>query len=217
MTLVLASTSRYRAQLLERLEIPFVVAAPDADERVLDPEFVGRTDEDFALLVARAKARSLQPSVGDAWVLAADQIAVLPLQPGIGARTLLHKPGSQDAAVAQLLQLAGKTHRLVTGLVLLHALTGRTFEAHDIVELRMRSFDRAEAAAYVAAHRPLDCVGSYRIEDAGIWLFDAVAGADPTSIMGLPLLRVCALLRAAGLRQGAPSASRDGVASGSPA
>jgi septum formation protein len=200
-TLVLASTSRYRAQLLERLEISFGVAAPTADERALDPEFVGTTDEAFARLVARAKAHSLRDTVGDAWILAADQIAVLPVQPGIAARTLLHKPGSETAAVDQLLRLAGKTHRLVTGIALLHARTGRMLEADDVVELRMRSFDRAEASAYVAAHRPLDCVGSYRIEDAGIWLFDAVSGADPTSIMGLPLLRVCALLRAAGLHR----------------
>ena len=99
-------------------------------------------------------------------------------------------------AVDQLMRLAGKSHRLVTGVVLL--ADGHAWQDVDTVALTMRPFDRREAEAYVDAHAPLDCVGSYRIEDAGIWLFDAVTGADPTSIMGLPLMTVARLLRRAG-------------------
>lgn len=198
--LVLASTSPYRARLLERLDIPFTVAAPTLDERAHDDAFASTSDEAFATMLARGKADSLRAKWPTSFILAADQLAVLP---GAGTRTrtrtrtLLHKPGSRDKAVEQLMQLAGRSHRLVTAIVVLDATTGQTWQDVDVVELTMRPFAREEAAAYVDAHAPLDCVGSYRIEDAGIWLFDAVTGADPTSIMGLPLLKVCRLLRAA--------------------
>jgi septum formation protein len=191
--LVLASTSPYRAQLLARLDVPFTVAAPGFDERAHDDAFATMSDEAFATMLARGKADSLCAAHPTSLVLAADQLAVLPGDP----RTLLHKPGDRDRAVDQLVQLAGKTHRLVTAVVLLDAASGRAWQDVDVVELTMRDFDRAEAATYVDRHAPFDCVGSYRIEDAGIWLFESVAGADPTSIMGLPLLRVCGLLRAA--------------------
>lgn len=197
-SLVLASTSSYRARLLERLDIPFTAVAPEFDERAYDDAFATTSDDAFATMLARGKAESLRATHPTAAILAADQLAVLPAQPGVASRTLLHKPGDRDRAVQQLVQLAGKTHRLVTAVVLLDAATGRTWQDVDTVELTMRAFDRAEAAAYVDAHAPLDCVGSYRIEDAGIWLFESVRGADPTSIMGLPLLKVCTLLRAAG-------------------
>jgi septum formation protein len=196
--LVLASTSRYRASLLERLDVPFTVAAPKFDERGHDDAFATTPDDAFALLLARGKADSLRATHPTAWILAADQLAVLPVQPGVAARTLLHKPGDRVQAIDQLMRLAGKTHRLVTGVVLLDAVSGRAWQDVDVVELTMRSFERREAETYVDAHAPLDCVGSYRIEDAGIWLFDAVAGADPTSIMGLPLMVVTRLMRAAG-------------------
>jgi septum formation protein len=195
--LVLASTSRYRASLLARLDIPFTVASPPFDERAHDEAFATTSDEAFATMLARGKAHSLRAAYPTSFILAADQLAVLPAQPGFATRTLLHKPGDRDQAIEQLLQLAGRTHRLVTGIALVNAATGHAWQDVDIVALTMRAFDRGEAAAYVDTHAPLDCVGSYRIEDAGIWLFDAVAGADPTSIMGLPLLKVCRLLREA--------------------
>jgi septum formation protein len=195
MALVLASTSSYRAKLLARLAIPFEISAPEVDEREFDREFTRTSDEELATAIARAKAQSVAKQRPSDVILAADQIAVLPVQPGIAARTLLHKPGERERAIAQLMLLSGRTHRLVTGLALIDGPTGRTSSECDAVELTMRAFERAEAEAYVDACSPLDCVGSYRIEDAGIWLFERVAGADPTSIMGLPLLKVCALLR----------------------
>ncbi|HET6581800.1 MAG TPA: Maf family protein [Nannocystaceae bacterium] len=197
--LVLASTSRYRAQLLARIGVPFAIAAPTFDERAHEPAFATTTEIEYATMLARGKADSLRADHGDAWILAADQLAVLPVQAGVAVRTLLHKPGDRDRAIEQLALLAGKTHRLVTAIALLDSVTGRVQIAHDVVELTMRAFPRAEAEAYVDACAPLDCVGSYRIEDAGIRLFHSIAGADPTSIMGLPLLGVCELLRRAGL------------------
>jgi septum formation protein len=193
--LVLASTSRYRIELLQRLGIPFETRAPSIDERAFDDAFATSTAEDFARRLALAKAEAVAAEIGDAdaWVLGADQLAILPTDPPL----LLHKPGTSERAIDQLMQLAGREHHLVTGV----ALVGpRRLTATDRVTLRMRAFDREEATAYVERYTPLDCVGSYRIEDAGIRLFETLAGsADPTSIMGLPLLAVCHLLREAGL------------------
>lgn len=191
--LVLASTSRWRTELLARLELPFTTAAPRFDERAEDHRFAELGPRAFALHLARGKAASLVTDSGaDAWILAADQLAVLD-EPG--GPELLHKPGTAAQAVEQLMRLRGRTHQLLTAVVLT-----RGIEHHAIEEQRltMRSFSRAEAEAYVTRHQPLDSVGSYRIEDAGIRLFARIEG-DYTGIMGLPLLAVCRLLRAAGL------------------
>lgn len=197
--LVLASTSRYRRELLDRLEVPYVAAAPDFDERAEDGRFAAFGPADFACHLARGKAASLRAAHPDAWILAADQLAVV--DEG-GAEGLLHKPGDEEAAVAQLLRLAGRTHELVTGVVLLDARSGARREAVDRQRLTMRAFDEAEARAYVLRHRPLDCAGSYRIEDAGIKLFARIDGDDFTGIIGLPLLAVARLLREVGILPG---------------
>lgn len=195
MTLLLASTSRYRRALLERLSIPFEVAAPDFDESAYEDQFSTSTDDAFALRLAQGKARSLVRSYPGHLILAADQIATLE-EP---ARTLLHKPGSVDRAVAQLMTLAGRTHTLTTGVVLLDASSGRLETAVDRQRLTMRAYAEDEARAYVEAARPLDCVGAYRVEDAGITLFADIQADDVTGIIGLPLLHVCRLLRRFGL------------------
>ena len=117
--LVLASTSRYRAQLLERLEVPFEVAAPRFDEDAERPHFAELGDEAFALRLARGKAASLRDEYPDAWLLAADQIGVLADETG---PRLLGKPGTQERAVAQLLSMSGRSHQLVTAVVLVMEL-----------------------------------------------------------------------------------------------
>ena len=195
MRLLLASTSRYRRALLERLDVAFDVAAPDFDESAHDGAFASTTDDAFALRLAEGKARSLAASHPAHLILAADQIATLS-EP---ERVLLHKPGSVDRAVHQLMQLAGKTHVLTTGVVLFEPASGRLETAVDRQRLTMRAYDEAEARAYVEAARPLDCVGAYRVEDAGIRLFEHIDADDVTGIIGLPLLHVCRLLRRFGL------------------
>ncbi|HEY8379568.1 MAG TPA: nucleoside triphosphate pyrophosphatase [Nannocystis sp.] len=196
--IVLASTSRYRRELFARLELPFLPAAPDFDERAEDAHFPELGPREFALRLARGKADSLRSAHPDAWILAADQIAVLPGPPP----ELLHKPGSEDQAVAQLMRLAGTTFNLVTGVVLLDSATGRARTAVDTQTLTMRPYGEAEAAAYVRRHRPLDCAGSFRIEDPGIKLFARIDSEDFTGIIGLPLLAVARLLREVGLLPG---------------
>ncbi len=189
---MLASTSRYRKALLERLDIAFETASPQFDERAHDGEFAATNDETFAVRLAEGKARSLVDEHPGAIILAADQIATVDLPP----RTLLHKPGDPERAVAQLLLLRGRTHALTTGVVMLDARTGRLETAVDTHRLTMREFSEEECRDYVARYAPIDCVGAYRIEDAGIRLFDSVQGADATAIIGLPLIAVCRLLRA---------------------
>lgn len=191
-SLLLASTSRYRKALLERLDVEFETAAPDFDERAHDEAFASVDDSRFALRLAEGKARSLVGRFPDAIILAADQIATVDLPP----RTLLHKPVDAAGAVEQLLTLRGRTHTLTTGVVMLDARTGRLETAVDSHRLTMRSFSEEECRSYVARYAPLDSVGAYRIEDAGIRLFDSVEGADATAIIGLPLIAVCRLLRA---------------------
>lgn len=197
--LVLASTSRYRHELLSRLDLDFVTAAPDFDERAEDHHFAALGPDRFALLLGRGKAMSLRAAHPDAWILGADQVAVLPPDSDRPQALLLHKPHTVDAAVDQLMLMSGRVLELVTGVVLLDAVTGATHHAVDRQALTLRRYGRAEAEAYVQRHRPLDCAGSFRIEDAGITLFARIDGADFTGIIGLPLLAVCSLLRAVGL------------------
>ncbi|MBZ5709799.1 Maf family protein [Nannocystis pusilla] len=194
--LVLASTSRYRRDLLARLEVPFISAAPAFDERAEDARFGELGAEAFALRLAMGKARSLRDEHPDAWILGADQVAVGP------GGELLHKPGSEERAIAQLMRLSGAVFRLVTGVVLLDASGGDARTAVDVQTLTMRSYGEEEAATYVRRHRPLDCAGSFRIEDAGIKLFTRIDGADFTGIIGLPLIAVAGLLRDVGLLPG---------------
>lgn len=189
--LVLASTSKYRRALLERLEVAFEAIAPSFDEATLEHRFGLVDDDAFALELALAKAESLRARAGDAYILAADQIAVLPGSPP----RLLHKPGTEAQALEQLMALRGSTHTLTTGVVLLDGRTGTYDTAVDHQRMTMRTFSREEAERYVERHKPLDAVGAYRIEDAGIRLFASVEGHDATGIIGLPLLAVCELLR----------------------
>ncbi len=193
--LLLASTSRYRAELLQRTGVEFDTAAPRFDESTLNAAFDSTPDEAFALRLARAKADSLADRYPGHVILAADQIATVN-QP---QRSLLHKPGTEARAVEQLMGLAGRTHTLTCGVVMLEPATGRVATAVDQQRLTMRSFAESEAQAYVERYRPIDCVGAYRIEDAGITLFDRVEADDITSIIGLPLLHTCRLLREFGL------------------
>lgn len=191
--LVLASGSRFRAELLARLELPFVCEPSSFDERAHDHRFAELGPHDYALLLARGKAHSVAARRPNDWILGADQLAVLDEPEG---PTLLHKPGSEAGAVEQLMRLRGRSHQLIGAVV----LVGPNFEAHefDQARLTMREFEEAEAREYVAHHRPLDSVGSYHVEDAGIRLFERIEG-DYTGIIGLPLLAVCRLLRSAKL------------------
>ncbi|MSP92240.1 MAG: Maf-like protein [Myxococcales bacterium] len=195
--LVLASTSRWRLAQLARLGLKFACVKPAYAELPV----AGLAARALIAHHARAKAMAVAtlPQWSRAFVLGGDQGVVL----GDGADAeLLGKPGTEDAAVAQLLRLAGRRHDLVTSIALVGPGGGTAWEHTDVTTLTVRLLTEPEARAYVRRDQPLDCAGSYRIEAAGPWLFEAIVGEDPTAIEGLPLLAVCRLLRAAGFSVG---------------
>ncbi|MDA8519685.1 Maf family protein [Acidovorax sp. NCPPB 4044] len=186
--LVLGSTSRYRRELLSRLALPFDVAAPEVDET---PR-AGEPPRDLALRLARAKAQAVAHHHPEAVVIGSDQVADLAGSP-------LGKPGTHERAVEQLRRMRGQTVVFQTAVTVTCQATG--FEATDIapVEVRFRDLSDAEIERYLRAEQPYDCAGSAKSEGLGISLLDAIVSDDPTALVGLPLIRTCRMLRAAGL------------------
>ena len=186
--LVLASTSKYRRELLDRLGVPYTAVAPSCDEEALkDPALVPTA---LASHLAREKARSVAPAWPDAYILGSDQLVELEGQ-------VLGKPGDAEQAVQQLLRLSGRAHRLITAYALV-CPDGSVIEHIDTHELHMRALTPAELSRYVSADQPIDCAGSYMIEARGIALFEGIVGEDFTAIMGLPLIALTSTLRARG-------------------
>ncbi len=190
--LILASTSPYRRELVQRLGSAVEPLSPDFDEREAERRLAAGTTEELASALALGKAESLAATCPDALILGADQIAEVD-----GER--LHKPGTEENARAQLRRLAGRTHRLVTAVTVLRAADRRAETLVDVHHLTMRPLSDAAIARYVERDRPLDCAGSYRIEALGIALFERIEGADFTAIIGLPLTAVVTLLARQGL------------------
>ena len=184
MELILASTSPYRRALLERLGVPFRCVAPRVDEEALKDDALAPGE--LARLLARAKAASMAGEVPDAVVIGSDQLVALDGR--------VHgKPGTVENAVEQLLAMAGRPHELVTAMAVWHR--GKVVEHTDVTTLWMRPLTRAEAERYVAADRPLDCAGAYKLEARGIALFERIESGDHTAITGLPLIALTTILR----------------------
>jgi septum formation protein len=190
--IILASTSPYRKQLLERLNIPFEQRAPICDEsayRHLEPVEMARQ-------LAEIKARRATRPDEDALVIGSDQVLALEGE-------CLGKPGTRERAVEQLMALQGRTHALITAVALYESQRNICHIDVDIHTLTMHSWTKEQVARYVAADNPLDCAGAYKLESRGIALFsqiDAEPGAaDDTAIVGLPLLKLLGLFRRAGL------------------
>ena len=185
--LVLASTSRYRAALLARLGLPFDSARPEADEGARP----GEPPASLALRLAAAKAEAVAAARPDALVLGSDQVA------SCDGRTL-GKPGSREAAIAQLQQMSGREAVFLTA-VALAGPGGPVEQALDTTTVRFRSLAVDEIVRYVDAESPLDCAGSFKAEGLGIVLFEAIESRDPTALVGLPLIATARLLRARGV------------------
>lgn len=186
--LILGSGSRYRRELLERLRLPFAVAAPQLDEAAQPAE----TPRALALRLALAKAQAVAQQHPEAVVIGADQVAELDGAP-------LGKPGGHQRAVQQLRQMRGRSVLFHTAVAVVCAATG--FEQVDlaVVKVRFRALDDEEIERYLRAEQPYDCAGSAKSEGLGIALLDAIDSDDPSALVGLPLLRTCRMLRAAGL------------------
>jgi septum formation protein len=187
--LVLGSTSRYRRELLGRLGLPFEVAAPDVDET---PQ-LGETPAALAERLALAKAQAVARRFPDAVVIGSDQVADLNGEP-------LGKPGDHVRATEQLRRMRGQTVVFQTALAVVCQASG--FAQQDIAPVRVqfRDLTDAEIEAYLRAEQPYDCAGSAKSEGLGIALLEAIHNDDPTALVGLPLIRTCRLLRAAGLQ-----------------
>ena len=185
MRLILASTSPYRRELLARLGLPFEPLAPRVDETPLP----GEAPPETARRLAAAKAADVAAREPGAWAIGSDQVAELD-----GAA--LGKPGSRDAAIAQLSAMSARAVRFATAVTLRR--DGEAFHALDSTLVRFRPLHADEIARYVDAEKPFDCAGSFKSEGLGIALFDAVESRDPTALIGLPLIAVAGLLRKAG-------------------
>ena len=188
--LVLASTSRYRRELLARIAPHSRQLAPHVDEAALP----GETPMALAARLAEAKARAVAAQCPGALVIGSDQVADL-------AGRILGKPGSVQDAHAQLAASAGCEVVFHTAICLLDSRIepAHVYSEVDITHVFFRALDGAEIARYVEREAPLDCAGSFKAEGLGITLFERIESADPTALIGLPLIALCRLLRAAGI------------------
>lgn len=186
--LILASTSRYRRELLLRLQLPFEVHSPDVDE-------TPRVDERPAGLAQRlawAKARAVSAQYPKAVVIGSDQVADLD---GL----LIGKPGTHEAATLQLRAMRGRSVVFQTAVAVVCAASGFAASALAPVRVSFRQLTDREIEHYLRTEKPYDCAGSAKVETLGIALLESVESDDPTALIGLPLIRTCALLRQAGI------------------
>ena len=187
--LILGSTSRYRRELLSRLNIAFEVASPDVDETPL----AGETPRDMACRLALAKARTVAARHPEAVVIGSDQVADL-------AGEALGKPGTHERATDQLRRMRGQMVVFQTAVAVVCQATG--FEELDLAPVRVmfRALRDDEIENYLRAEQPYDCAGSAKSEGLGIALLETIDNDDPTALVGLPLIRTCRMIRAAGIR-----------------
>jgi len=186
--LILASTSRYRRELLERLRLPFSARSPETDETPLPGEAPAALSERLAL----AKARALADQFPDAIVIGADQVADVD---GVA----IGKPGNHERATAQLRRMSGRRIVFQTGVAVVRGATGFAQVRRVPVTVRFRELTDDEIEFYLRTEQPYDCAGSAKCETLGIALLAAIESDDPTALIGLPLIQTSALLREAGL------------------
>ena len=186
--LILGSSSRYRRDLLQRLQIPFSVVAPDVDETPLPQEAPNRLAERLAL----SKAHVIASDFPHAVVIGSDQVADLN---GLA----LGKPGTHERAVSQLRQMRGQTVVFQTAVAVVCLDSGFEQTSLAAVNVTFRDLTDNEIENYLRAEQPYDCAGSAKSEGLGIALLSAIDSDDPTALIGLPLIRTCTMLQAAGI------------------
>ncbi|MBL8326478.1 MAG: septum formation protein Maf [Rubrivivax sp.] len=186
--LILASTSRYRRELLARLRWPFLVVAPGVDERALE----GEAPAALASRLSRLKAAAVAAQRPQAVVIGSDQVCELDGQ-------ALGKPGTHEHAVRQLQSLSGRTAVFHTSVCVVRRATHYEREASAPVVVRFRTLGLDEIERYLRAEQPYDCAGSAKCETSGIALLEAIESDDPTALVGLPLIRTAQMLREAGI------------------
>ncbi len=187
-TLVLASSSRYRKELLERLGLPFVVSLPGIDESSLP----GEAPAVLAVRLAEAKARAVAAAHPGSLIIGSDQVAEC-------GGNAIGKPRDRLHALEMLRAMRGRTIVFHTALALLNAATSRLQTALVDVVSTFRTLDDAALQSYIDRDDPLDCAGAVRVETLGITLFTRVASDDPTALIGLPLIKLTDMLLAEGV------------------
>ena len=186
--LVLGSTSPFRRELLQRLDIPFDTAAPQVDES----RHPGESAERLVHRLAQDKARAVASAHPDALIIGSDQVAVLGGQ-------ILGKPGTRARAIEQLRAASGRTVQFLTGLCLFNSAAQRRQVEVVPYEVTFRILDDARIARYVDREQPLNCAGSFKSEGLGIALFSSMQGSDPTALIGLPLITLVSMLAREGV------------------
>ncbi|MDY0205167.1 MAG: nucleoside triphosphate pyrophosphatase [Pseudomonas sp.] len=186
--IVLASSSSYRRELLTRLQLPFTCHSPEIDETALTNE----SPQALVQRLALTKARALAEHYPEHLIIGSDQVAVLDQQ-------IIGKPGHAKGATQQLSAASGRSVVFLTGLAVIDTRTD--IEQVDLVPFTVyfRSLSAAQIQRYIALEQPFDCAGSFKSEGLGVSLFSATEGSDATSLVGLPLIRLCDMLNACGV------------------
>ncbi|HIE54186.1 MAG TPA: septum formation inhibitor Maf [Chromatiaceae bacterium] len=186
--LVLASTSPFRAQLLEKLALPFEAIAPEVDESRQEQE----SPVELVRRLAEAKARAVGERFPAHLVIGSDQVACVD-------EKILGKPGNEEKAVAQLLAMQGKRVTFHTGLCLYNSSEDRVLVTCEDYHVQFRALSEAQIRRYVRKEKPLNCAGSFKSEGYGITLFQKLEGDDPNTLIGLPLIRLVEMLAVEGV------------------
>lgn len=186
--LVLASTSPYRRELLDRLGISFETASPNVDETVL----TGETPEKLVKRLAESKARAVAETYPEALIIGSDQVAVLDNQ-------ILGKPGKHENAVQQLSKTSGRKVTFLTGLCLLNSKTNNCQVIAEKFSVVFRKLTADQIENYLQREQPYDCAGSFKSEGLGISLFEKMIGDDPNTLIGLPLITLRKMLSVEGV------------------
>jgi septum formation protein len=195
-TLILASSSKYRRELLERLNVSFSVYSPDVDET---PQ-IGESPTQLVKRLSHLKARCISEQYPDAWVIGSDQVADFH-----GAA--IGKPMTHDRALAQLQMMQGETVIFRTGMCLMQLKSNTSLYTCVDTEVSFRDFDEAMLENYLLTEKPYDCAGSAKAEGLGIGLLSEIKSTDPTAIIGLPLIQLTGLLMTVGFKLFTPPAS----------
>ena len=181
--LILASSSPYRRELLSRLQLEFDCISPDCDETALENE----SPQAMAGRLAALKAQTVAKNQPNALIIGSDQVVESESQ-------ILRKPGDHARSFAQLSQLSGKIVNFHAGLCLFDAKTGQSHLAVETVEVKFKPLSAETIESYLKAEEPYDCAGSFKSEGLGISLFEYIRSDDPTTLVGLPLIRLCQFL-----------------------
>jgi septum formation protein len=190
-SLILASTSPYRRQLLERLRVPFSCSAPGVDETRRS----GERPLELAVRLARAKALAVALQNPHAWVVGSDQVA-LRVDRSLG-ELILGKPGTEAHCIEQLRASSGQILSFMTAVAVVRH-TDPPHEFVDTTQVTFRTLDDATIARYVALEQPFDCAGGFKSEGLGITLCESINGTDPSALIGLPLIQLSRVLRSVG-------------------